>query len=58
MPYIADRVKETSTSTGTGAITLLGAVSQFRSFATAFGTGTTLVGNVVPVPNAVANDLN
>ena len=33
----ADRVKETSTTTGTGAITLAGAVSQFQSFNTAIG---------------------
>ena len=38
MPYIADRVKETSTTTGSGNLTLAGAVSQFQSFNTAFGT--------------------
>ena len=41
MPFsatTADRVKETSTTTGTGDITLAGAVSQFVSFNTAFGT--------------------
>lgn len=37
MPRLADRCKETSTTTGTGALTLAGAVSQFQSFATAFG---------------------
>lgn len=37
MPRFADRVKETTTTTGTGSITLLGAVSQFQSFNTAFG---------------------
>jgi hypothetical protein len=42
MAYIADRVKETTTTTGTGAIILLGAVAQFRSFATAFGATPTL----------------
>ena len=31
--HAADRTKETSTTTGTGAITLLGAVSQFATFA-------------------------
>lgn len=38
MPAIADRVKETSTSTGNGNITLAGASLQFQSFNTAFGT--------------------
>ena len=41
MPFSAatsDRVKETSTTTGTGNLTLAGAVSQFRSFNTAFST--------------------
>lgn len=32
----ADRTKETSTTTGTGAFTLAGAVSQFEAFATNF----------------------
>jgi hypothetical protein len=32
-----DRIKETTTTTGTGTITLLGAVADFQSFATAFG---------------------
>lgn len=31
-----DRTKETSTTTGTGSLTLLGAVSQFNSFSTGF----------------------
>ena len=43
MPYIADRVQETTTGTGTGAITLLGAVTQFQSFANAFGSSTRVV---------------
>lgn len=34
----ADRVKETTTTTGTGDITLAGAASQFQSFNSAFGT--------------------
>lgn len=37
---IADRVKETTTTTGTGNLTLAGAVAQFESFNTAFGTAT------------------
>lgn len=35
----ADRVKETTTTTGTGDITLAGAASQYISFNTAFGVG-------------------
>lgn len=35
--FSADRVKETSTTTGTGDFTVLGAVSQFVSFNAAFG---------------------
>jgi hypothetical protein len=36
---IADRVKELSTTTGTGAFALTGAVTGFESFLTAFGVG-------------------
>jgi hypothetical protein len=42
MPYIvADRVKETSTSTGTGNFTLAGAATGFRTFSAAIGNGNT-----------------
>lgn len=34
-----DRIKETTTTTGTGNITLAGAVSQFRSFSSVFASG-------------------
>lgn len=34
---LADRVKESTTTTGVGAITLLGAATQYKSFASAFG---------------------
>ena len=34
----ADRVKETSTTTGTGDFTLAGAVSQFSSFSSRYAT--------------------
>jgi hypothetical protein len=36
---VADRVQETTTSTGTGDLTLAGAVSGYRSFYAAFGAG-------------------
>lgn len=35
---VADRVKETTTTTGTGNITLAGAASQFVSFSSRFAT--------------------
>jgi len=37
MTEVADRVKETSTTTGTGSLTLAGAATGFQSFNTAFG---------------------
>lgn len=40
MPRIKDRVKQTTTSTGTGAVALSGTVSGFQTFAQAFPTGT------------------
>lgn len=36
---IADRVKETTTTTGTGTVTLLGAVSGFKTFASRMDAG-------------------
>jgi len=42
MPYVvADRVKETSTSTGTGNFTLSGAATGFRTFNSAIGVNNT-----------------
>ena len=40
MSNFADRVAETTTTAGTGAVTLAGAVVGFQSFATAFQSGT------------------
>lgn len=36
MPHFGDRVKETTTTTGTGNLTLAGAVAQFEAFSTNF----------------------
>lgn len=45
MPYFSDRTKETTTSTGTGAITLAGvAPTGFQTFAAGLGAGTRRVG--------------
>jgi len=38
---IADRVQETSTTSGTGTLTLAGAVSGFRTFTASIGSGNT-----------------
>lgn len=35
----ADRVRETTTTSGTGTVTLAGAVASYESFATAFSSG-------------------
>jgi len=39
VPLYADRVQETSTTTGTGTLTLAGAVAGFRTFTSAIDTG-------------------
>lgn len=44
MPRLADRTKDTTTSTGTGAITLSNtAPTGYQTFATAYGSSSTLV---------------
>lgn len=43
MPYLADRVQETTSTSGTGAVTLAGAVSGYQSFATGFGSDSRIV---------------
>jgi hypothetical protein len=40
MARLANRVKETSTTTGTGTVTLAGAVAGYQTFTSAFATGT------------------
>jgi hypothetical protein len=44
---IADRVRETSTTTGTGTLTLAGAVSGFQTFSTAIGDANTCYYTIV-----------
>lgn len=39
MPAVADRVKESSTTTGTGTLTLGGAFPGYQTFSAAFGNG-------------------
>jgi hypothetical protein len=43
VPYLADRVQETTATTGTGTVTLAGAVSGYQSFASGFGSEAKLV---------------
>lgn len=48
MPSYADRVKETTTTEGSGSISLAGAVSGFRSFSSAFaGVSPIVVGYAI-----------
>jgi hypothetical protein len=42
MPFLFDRVKETTTTTGTGNLTLGGAVSGFRTFASVLSSSDTV----------------
>lgn len=43
LPVFFDRVQETSTTTGTGTLTLAGAVNQFQAFSSVIPSGTALV---------------
>ena len=43
IPSILDRVQETTATTGTGTLTLAGALADFQSFATAYPAASTLV---------------
>lgn len=47
MPYIADRVQETTSTTGTGAVTLAGAVTGYRTFAAGFGSSSQVVNYLI-----------
>lgn len=42
MPSYADRVQETTTTTGTGTITLAGAVTGYRTFQSVYAVGESL----------------
>ena len=42
MPLVADRVKETTTTTGTGTLALLGAATGFTTFVAGVGSGVTV----------------
>ncbi|CAB4240902.1 hypothetical protein UFOVP228_73 [uncultured Caudovirales phage] len=44
MPYLADRVQETTATTGTGAVTLAGAVAGYQTFASGFASQSVTVG--------------
>ena len=52
MPYFRDRVKDTTTTTGTGNITLSGtAPTAYQNFNTAFGTNTLFLYAIVDNTN-------
>jgi len=43
MPYFFDRVRETTVTTGSGSLTLAGAVTNFRTFNSVLATGNTTI---------------
>jgi hypothetical protein len=47
MPYLADRVQETTATTGTGAVTLAGAVAGYQTFASGFGSTSSVIGYLI-----------
>ena len=47
MPFFNDRVRETTTVSGTGTITLLGAVPGFQSFSAGFSVGSIIAYAVI-----------
>ena len=49
--FVADRVKETTTSTGTGTINLAGAEAGFQSFVTGVGNGNTTYYAIIDASN-------
>lgn len=49
--FVADRVKETTTSTGTGTINLAGAESGFQSFVSGIGNGNTTYYAIIDASN-------
>lgn len=51
MALIADRVQETTTTTGTGAITLAGAIGGYRTFSSAFGSSASVYYAIVSGSN-------
>ena len=49
---VNDRVKETSTTTGTGTLTLAGAVTGFETFSSAIGNANTTYYAIVNTVNS------
>jgi hypothetical protein len=47
MPYLADRVQETTTTTGTGPVTTNGAVVGYQTLAAGFGSAPLTIGYLI-----------